>query len=138
MPKFDYRGRNKRGEIMAGEIESPSSQAVAWWMMSAGITPVDIKQKAKIRDYPEWLERLLGMDRLSDVDLLLFTRQMGSLVKAGVPMLQALEGIQRSSTRQNLIDILETLRSDLDKGLELSAALARHPKSFGDFYVGMV
>src|SRR5437764_1330405 len=109
MPKYSYRGRNQRGEVMSGEVDSPNSQAAAFWMISVGITPIDIKSQELAEEYPKWLKSFLGLDKLSDLDLLLFTRQMGTLVKAGVPMMQALEGIQRSTTKQSIIEILETV-----------------------------
>jgi MSHA biogenesis protein MshG len=68
----------------------------------------------------------------------LFTRQMGTMVKAGVPMMQALAGIQKSTANQALVEIIREVRADLDKGVELSRALARHPKCFDDYYVSMV
>ena len=86
MATFNYSGRNARGEVMQGQIESLNPQAVAAWMMSAGITPITVKPVAE-DTRPEWLRQLMGERALADVDLLLFTRQMGTMVKAGVPML---------------------------------------------------
>jgi MSHA biogenesis protein MshG len=136
MPIFNYSGRNARGEAMQGQIESQNPQAVASWMLSAGITPVAIKPLADDSG-PAWL-RKLNERALSDVDLLLFTRQMGTMVKAGVAMMQALAAIQKSTLKPRLVRLLQALRDDLDKGLELSIAMARHPKFFNEYYVNMV
>jgi MSHA biogenesis protein MshG len=138
MPIFEYKARNKRGEMMQGRIESPNPQGVATWMLTAGLVPVVIKPQPPDVVHAEWLLRLQGQDRLSEIDLLLFTRQMGSLTKAGVPMLEALTSIQNSSARPGVVKIIQALRNDLDKGIELSGAMARQPKSFNDFYVSMV
>jgi MSHA biogenesis protein MshG len=138
MPIFEYKARNKRGEMMQGRIESPNPQGVASWMLAAGLVPVHIRPHAADVEQPQWLLRLQGQDRLSEIDLLLFTRQMGALIKAGVPMLQALVSVQNSSTKPGVIKVMQALRSDLDKGMELSGAMAHHPKSFSDFYVSMV
>lgn len=137
MPMFNYSGRNARGETMQGQVESPSPQAVASWMMTAGITPIRIKAQAE-DTRPEWLRRIMGERALADVDLLLFTRQMGVMVKAGVAMMQALAAIQKSTRKPRFVRLLQTLRDDLDKGHELSAAIARHPKFFNEYYVNMV
>ncbi len=136
MPMFDYSGRNARGEVMQGQVESPNPRAVAQWMMTAGITPITIKPLA---DYTRagWLRRL-NERPLTDVDLLLFTRQMGTMVKSGVAMMQALAAIQKSTRKPRLARLLQAMRDDLDKGLELSAAIARHPKFFNEYYVNMV
>jgi len=136
MPIFNYSGRNARGEAMQGQIESQNSQAVASWMLSAGITPIDIKPLAEVSG-PAWL-RKLNERPLTDVDLLLFTRQMGTMVKAGVAMMQALAAIQKSTLKPRLVRLLQALRDDLDKGHELSTAMARHPVFFSEYYTNMV
>lgn len=138
MHNFTYEGRNQRGELIKGKIESPSQQAVAQWMVGAGITPVMIRAVPQARPQPLWLTRLQGQGSLSPEELLLFTRQMGTMVKAGLPLLQALAGMQKSSSNLRLVALLATIREDLDKGLELSTAMARHPKFFDEYYVSMI
>ncbi len=138
MDTYQYKGRNKRGEVMQGAIESPNPVAVAAWMIAAGISPIVIKLQPSLKEQSQWLRALQGERSLTLVDLLLFTRQMGTMVKSGVPMLQALESIQKSTTNKRLIEVLQAIRADLDKGIELSGAMARYPKFFGDYYVNMV
>lgn len=136
---FRYRGRNKRGEIMQGVIESPNAQAVASWMLSAGIAPIHIwEQFNEHKNSPLWFREFMGGGSLNLRDLLLFTRQMGTMVKSGIPMMQALSGIQKSTTNPALIGLLRDVRADLDNGVELSGAMARHPKFFNEYYVSMV
>jgi MSHA biogenesis protein MshG len=94
MPMFAYKGRNTRGDLLEGKIESPNAQAVAVWMTAVGITPVAISAQAGKAAQPEWISNLFKQTKLEEMELLLFTRQMGSLVRAGVPMMQALNGIQ--------------------------------------------
>jgi MSHA biogenesis protein MshG len=69
---------------------------------------------------------------------MLFSRQMYTLLKAGVPIMRALAGLQESSPNPTFSLILQDLRDSLDSGRELSAALRRHPKIFSAFYVSMV
>lgn len=139
MDIFEYKGRNKRGEIMQGTIESPNPAAVSAWLIAAGIAPIRIQvQESKFKGQPAWLRALQGGDSLSLRDLLLFTRQMGTMVKAGVPMIEALAGIQKSTASQALVGVLRDIRADLERGVELSGAMARHPKFFNDYYVSMV
>ena len=138
MENFTYEGRNQRGELIKGKIESPNQQAVAQWMLGAGITPVMIRPIPQAKPQPQWLTRLQGQGSLSPEELLLFTRQMGTMVKAGLPLLQALAGMQKSSTNIRLVALLAAVREDLDKGLELSTAMARHPKFFDEYYVSMI
>ena len=138
MDNFIYEGRNQRGELIKGKIESPNQQAVAQWMQSAGITPVMIRPIPQGKPQPQWLTRIQGQGSLSPEELLLFTRQMGTMVKAGLPLLQALAGMQKSSTNVRLVALLAAVREDLDKGLELSTAMAHHPAFFDDYYVSMI
>ena len=138
MEIYEYKGRNNRGEIMQGSIESSNTQAVAAWMLTGGITPIQIKVKPSLKEQPKWLRSLQGEGALKPNDLLMFTRQIGTMVKAGVPILKALEGIQKSTTNRVMIEMLQSIRADLDKGMDLSNAMARHPTFFNDYYINMV
>ncbi len=138
MQHFLYEGRNRRGELVKGRIESPTTQAVAQWMMGSGIVPVKISADAMKGEQDSVLGRLKGRGKLTPTDLLLFTRQLGTMVRAGLPLMQALSGMQKSSGNPKLAALLGKLREDLDQGLELSQAMARHPEFFDDYYVSMI
>jgi MSHA biogenesis protein MshG len=71
-------------------------------------------------------------------DVLVFSRQMYTLNKAGVPILRAFAGLEASSTKPAMVELLKDIRSSLDQGRELSAALARHLDVFGAFYISMI
>ena len=107
-------------------------------MMGTGIVPVKISADAKKDDTDSVLGRLKGRGTLTATDLLLFTRQLGTMVRAGLPLMQALSGMQKSSGNPKLAALLGKLREDLDQGLELSQAMARHPEFFDDYYVSMI
>ena len=66
MPMFAYRGRNARGDLLQGRIESPNAQAVAVWMSAVGITPVAINQSKMPTQAPKWLTDLFTEKKLSD------------------------------------------------------------------------
>ncbi len=138
MPQFKYKGRNAAGESLEGQIESVNTRGAAAWMVSAGITPIDITPVADTAQQPQWLRELQGESRFDDKDLLMFTRQMATMSKAGVPMMQAIGAIQKSTVKPGLIRVMQQIRDDLDKGTELSGALRRHPKLFGEYYVSMI
>ncbi len=138
MQGFAYEGRNRRGELVKGKIDSPSPQAVAQWMIGAGLVPVRISAQAKDGDAGSLMDKFNGRGSLSSTDLLLFTRQLGTMVRAGLPMMQALAGMQSSCGNPKLAALLGKLREDLDQGLELSIAMSHHPHFFDDYYVSMV
>lgn len=139
MEVFEYKGRTKRGEVMTGAIESPSKDAVAAWLVSCGIAPITINLKdGGSQHLPPWLRTLLEQGAVSLRDRLLFTRQMFTMVRAGVPMIQSLGSIQKSSKNKVMIRTLREMRADLEKGSDLSTALSHHPAIFDDYYISMV
>ena len=138
MEMYDYLGRNRLGETMRGTVESASPQAVANWLMDTDIFPVSIKPQAAAFHQPAWFTRLSGQDSVSQMDMLLFTRQMGNMVRAGLQMMDAIEGIQKTTASKPLAKVLRAVREDLDRGIVLSGAFARHPQVFDDYYVSMV
>jgi MSHA biogenesis protein MshG len=138
MQTFLYEGRNRMGEKMHGRIESATPQAVARWLMDSDIAPTKIWRLPAPAPQPEWFMRLTRQDRVPVLELQLLTRQLANMVRAGMPLMTAIEGIQRTTANKPLAKALLAIRADLDRGSELSAALARHPHIFDDFYVNMV
>lgn len=139
MARFSYRGRNARGELVSGRLDAADSGAVADQLLSGGVTPVEISPATEAQETlaPEWLKKLFA-PAVSDMDLMLFSRQMYTLLKAGVPILRALAGLQESAVNPTFREVIADLRSSLDAGRELSAAMRRHPRVFSGFYVSLV
>jgi MSHA biogenesis protein MshG len=138
MQTYLYEGRNKLGEKMHGRIESANPNAVAKWLMESDISPIKIRELPRPAEQPEWFTNLTGENKVPILELQLLTRQMANMVRAGMPLLLAIEGIQRSTTNKALAKALLAVRADLDRGSDLSTAFARHPKIFDDFYVNMI
>ena len=141
MPSFSYRGRNSAGEIVQGIMEGPTAGAVADLLVGRGTTPMEIKPTTAS---PEGADGDLGIgmawfkQKVEHMDVLLFSRQIHTLLRAGVPIMRALAGLQESSTNPAMRDVLRDVRESLDSGRELSLSLARHPKVFSPFYLSMV
>jgi MSHA biogenesis protein MshG len=138
MRTYRYKGRNRRGELLEGTIESPSAQAVARWMLDTRIFPVTIDLEKPPPESPLWLARLIGENKVTLLEVEYFTRQMGTLSRSGLSMLQAIQSLQRANTGKGMGKILRALVADLDKGASLSRALARHPTVFDAYYLSMV
>jgi MSHA biogenesis protein MshG len=138
MDTFRYYGRNRRGEAMRGSVEAPSAQAVAQWLMETQIAPVSIMPDTPASYDPEWFTKLTGQRKIAIVDLMMFTRQMGNMVRAGLPMMDSIVGIQRSTGNKVLAKVLQAVRDDLDRGSDLGTALSHHPAVFSEYYVSMV
>ena len=141
MPNFAYRGRNAAGEIVQGIMEGATAGAVADLLVGKGTTPMEIKPTTAAL---ERADNDLGMNRsvfrqkVEHMDVLLFSRQIHTLLRAGVPIMRALAGLQESSTNSAMREVLQDVRESLDSGRELSLSLARHPKVFSPFYLSMV
>jgi len=140
MSNFAFKGRNSRGELVEGIVEAASSELVASQLMAGGVIPVSIEATTEtagaVRD-ASWLDALLAKP-VTQEDTLVLTRQLYTLQKAGVPILRALAGLEASTPKRALVDLLADLRPSLDQGRELAAAMARHPAVFDPFYVAMI
>ncbi|MBI4293702.1 MAG: type II secretion system F family protein [Betaproteobacteria bacterium] len=139
MPSFSYKGRSASGELVKGVIEGATAAAAAELLFGQGITPLDITP-AKEASGGVGSLTLGGLfkEKVTQVDLLLFSRQLYTLLKAGVPILRALSGLQESSTSKAMKTVLQEIRASLESGRELSVSLARQPRVFSAFYLAMV
>ena len=140
MPRFDYSGRTVGGEAAEGTLEALSAEAVAEQLSSRGITPVSIREAAGTLpgiDAQAWLRAVME-EKVPEEELMLFSRQLHTLLRAGVPIMRALLGLQESSSNKAMVKVLQDVRGSLEQGRELSACLARHPRVFSNFYQSMV
>jgi len=139
MPVFSYKGRNNRGDLVHGRLESPTSSSVADQLFNTGIIPLDITLAGDLSpgSVSAWWSRAFP-DKVGLVDIMLFSRQMYTLLKAGVPILRALAGLQESTQNRGMAETLRDVRESLDTGRELSIALRRKDKVFSPFYISMV
>ena len=142
MAVFAYKGRNGRGDLVEGTLEGVDSGAIADQLLNTGITPTDIKTlrgiTAGTASKPDWIKRLFTEKPITPMDVQLFSRQMYTLLKSGVPIMRALAGLQESTQNPTFAAVIHDLRESLDSGRELSSAMRQHPKVFSTFYVSMV
>ncbi|HCS13778.1 MAG TPA: MSHA biogenesis protein MshG [Zetaproteobacteria bacterium] len=143
MPIFDYKGRSSRGgELVQGSLEGADSGVIADQLLNTGITPTEIRisrnsRTTQAQEQTLW-QRLSQKQTVDPLELMLFSRQMYTLLKAGVPIMRALAGLQESSRNPAFTAMLQDLRESLDSGRELSTAMRHHPKIFSPFYLSMV
>ena len=140
MPQFAYQGRNARGELVKGVLEGADSGAVADQLFNTGITPVhiDAASAGLGRAGGGIWQMQIGEPKVELADLMLFCRQMHTLLKAGVPIVRGLAGLQESAENPTLAKVLADVRESLESGRELSLTLRRHPKVFTNFMVSLV
>lgn len=140
MAKFNYRARDRRGALVIGRLEAANAPNAAEQLIGTGLTPVDISEAEQWREESALAAWLVGafMPKITIVDLMLFSRYMHSLMKAGVPIMRALAGLQESTVNRALAAVIAELRIALDSGRTLSFAMRQHPQVFSRFYVSMV
>jgi MSHA biogenesis protein MshG len=137
---FDYLGRDRGGKPVRGSVLAPDADAVAHELSARDITPVEIKKAP-----PRLFARAAGggskkaaRGRVTLDDLIFFCRQMHTLEKAGVPVMQALASLRRTATNPALGRVIEGLEEALDAGMDLTSAMRREPKVFPPLMIGMV
>lgn len=135
MPSFAYKGRDGGGNPVEGVVDGGSAAAVTNILFGRGITPLQVTESEQ--QQKSFFAALLK-PKIEHIDVLLFTRQIHTLLKAGVPIMRAFLGMQESNPNPSMKELIGEVRESLDAGRELSAAFARRPKVFTPFYLAMV
>lgn len=138
MALFEYKGRTSQGDLINGRVEADSADAVATQLFNSGITPIDIAAARVQSDAFRQLSLALGSRRPALDDILLFTRQMYSLTKAGVPLIRGLIGLRESTRNAILSAAINDIVESLEAGRDLATSLTRHPRIFNALYISMV
>lgn len=139
MPLFEYSARNSSGSLVKGKMEGATSQIVASQLSASGMMPIDITLTTNSVGLDlSSIFSTIGKEKVKPIDVQLFSRHLYTLLKAGVPLMRGLGGLQESATNKTFKTILTDLRDSLDSGRELSTAMAEHPGEFSDFYISMV
>jgi len=135
MAEFDYRGRDAAGELVTGALEANSERAAADTLIRRGVTPLTIQLRQERQAHSG---RSLFAEKITLDDLIVFTRQMYSLTKAGIPLLRAIEGLAENSPKRRMREVLSDVVEQLERGRELSVALSAHPQVFPRLLVAVV
>ncbi|MEE8513782.1 MAG: type II secretion system F family protein [Gammaproteobacteria bacterium] len=140
MPLYHYKGRSGRGDLIQGDIDAGSADAVATQLLNSGITPIDIGERILRQDRDRLGKVLARLNyKPPDItDLAMFSRQMYTLMRSGVPITKALMGLISSARNPGLTDALRDIQASLETGRDLSTSMARHPKIFSTLYSSMV
>lgn len=141
MPFFEYTGRSGSGELVQGVLESADAGGVATQLSNTGVTPLEINPTTapgKNGNSGGGFAKNLFAEKVKPVDLLLFSRQLYTLLKAGVPIVRGLAGLQQSTPSKRFSEVLQGVREGLEGGREFSFALQRQAPVFSPFYVAMV
>jgi type IV pilus assembly protein PilC len=133
MPTYKFRAMDLAGATATGEVEAMSTQDVAAQLKQRGLVVVDVANKYSSRE--------LNIDlfpRVKADELAVATRQLSTMINAGMPILRALSVLEAQSSNNLLKSTLGSVRADVEAGANLSDAMAKHPKVFDDLFVSMV
>jgi len=134
MLAYSYRARDKAGQLISGTIKADSESAVLARLKQVGSIPVVIKEVKESWKIPE----LFKYRRIKSADLNMFTRELFSLLRAGLPIISALEAIKEQSTNPMLGKVVNDIIQDIHGGERISEALQKHPYIFNTLYVNMI
>ena len=124
---YNWEGKDKTGKIVRGEIRSNGDALVRAMLRRQGILVTKVKQ-----------QRMSRGGKISDKDIALFTRQLATMMKSGVPLLQAFDIGIKGSGNPALARLLNDVRTDVETGSSLSQAFARHPVHFDRLFCNLV
>ena len=134
MPVFKYEGKNRSGAGQKGEIEAADLNAAVALLRRQGIAGASVKAKAKAFEF-----KIPGMQpKVSEKDLVTFTRQFATMIDAGLPLVQCLEILGSQSDNKTFATVINKVRTDVEGGSTFAEALRKHPKAFPELYVNMV
>ena len=134
MPHFNWKGKNSYGEKRKGVIEAPNIDVAAGHLKKIRITPTKIKEKPK--DLFENVE--FFKPKVTGKDVVVFTRQLSTMIDAGLPLVQGLEILGNQQENPTFKAVLLQIRSDVETGTTFADALKKHPKVFDSLFCNMV
>ena len=138
MAQFAFSGRNAEGRLINGQIEASSADGVATQLSNQGVIPLTIEVVEAQTGLTEKLNALLPQQKIDTEEMIMFSRQMYSLVRSGVVLTKAIRGLAESSRNPRLKQVLLEVETSLNMGSTLSASLRKHPDVFDQLYVNIV
>jgi type IV pilus assembly protein PilC len=136
MAKYSWEGTTKSGQVMKGQMESPSESAVMAQLRSQGIAPGKVKEAGKGLDMEI---KIPGFEpKVTTKDLVVFTRQFATMIDAGLPLVQCLDILGKQQDNKTFKKILLQVKEDVESGSTFADALKKHPKAFDELYVNLV
>jgi type IV pilus assembly protein PilC len=124
---FEWEGKDKNGKIVRGEMRAGGEAMVSASLRRQGILTTKVKKR-----------RMSGGRQIKQKDIAIFTRQLATMMKAGVPLIQSFDIVARGSTNPKMTRLLTDIRSDVETGTSLSAAFRKHPLHFDALYCNLV
>ncbi len=135
MPNFRYKARDKYGRAASGTIELEDRETVSSYLKNTGFTPVSIEPAAGVSAAALFI---LKYKKVNLENLLIFTRQLVTLLSAGMPILMSLEAIKEQTQDKKLKGIVVEIIKGVKAGTDLSYTMSRYPEVFDNLYINMI
>src|SRR4030095_13827798 len=124
---FEWEGRDRNGKQVRGETRAAGENQVQAALRRQGVSPTKVKKR-----------RMRAGSKIKPKDIAIFTRQLATMMKAGVPLLQAFDIVGRGNANPSVAKLLNDIRSDVETGTSLSSAFRKFPKYFDSLYCNLV
>lgn len=135
MTRFLYRAWDQSGRLETGVMEADTPRVAAASLQSRGYLVTSVVEQEQVVGAVRQVQRFFRMSRQ---DLVLFTRQLATMLSAGLPIVTALSVLEEQATNRRFREIIHTVRGGIERGGTLSGEIARHPAAFFEFYVNTV
>ena len=132
MSAYVWKAMDLTGAKATGEVDAETKQAVADQLKARGLIVLDISDKHSSKEI-----NLSFLKRIKPTDLTIMTRQLSTMVSSGMTILRALYVLEAQTENEQLVEVITSVRKDVEAGLALSDALERHPKIFSPLFVAM-
>ena len=129
---FVWEGKTRQGSVQKGEVAANSKEEVIALLRKQNILPINVSAK------PRSLNIQFGAPKITDTDVVIFTRQLATMIDAGLPLVQCLDILGGQTENKSLGKVVNQVRSDVEGGATFADALKKHPKAFDNLYVNMV
>lgn len=127
---FEYRAKDKNGQLLKGEVEAENRDEAAKVLMARDLFPIEIGQKQ---------ERAFGfLNKVSLKDKVILMRQLATMINAGLPISQSLKTLEAQTKKKNIKKIIEQVSSDVEGGSQLSVAFSRFPETFSPLEITLI
>jgi MSHA biogenesis protein MshG len=135
--QFSYKARKSSGELATGVLEAVDASTVAQILIGRSFTPIEISENNQVQVAESSKISFLTPNITID-DLVIFSRQMYSLAKSGIPILRAVRGLADTTSSQRMSAALNDVADQLERGRTLSSALNKHDQVFGQLFISIV
>lgn len=138
MSKFQYQGRDRKGDAVSGVLDVASENAAASELVRLGVTPIKIVALSEKSSSSSGIEINIFPKKVSLDALIIFCRQMNALTRAGIPIIRAMKGLAESTRSELLSETLADVTSRLESGINLASSMQAHPKVFSELFISMI